>query len=93
MMKAAVRMPLHQNNPSRVHEAWKPSALKVWTCIDHDSYSPLGAASVVVAATEEEARPLLREALRQRGIVDTDAYTLQELDLSQPTAVVLVDGN
>jgi hypothetical protein len=67
--------------------------LKAWLCTDHDSYSPLGAASVVVAASVEAARPLLIEALRQQGIKDSDAFTLRELDLSQPQAVVLIDGN
>lgn len=87
------RAELPQNSPKRGQEAWKPPALRVWTCVDHDTHSPLGGASVVVAATAETARPLLVEALRQNGITDSNKFTLQELDLSRPNAIVLIDGN
>lgn len=83
-MTAAARMPVPRNTSSRrTQDSWKPH-LKVWTCAG-------ATASVVVAATEEAARPLLREALRQLGIENSGALTLEALDLTRPSAVVLVD--
>jgi len=48
--------------------------LKLFTCIDHNSFW-VGGASIVLASDETEARHLLNEALRQRGLAPND-YTL-----------------
>lgn len=66
--------------------------MKAWTCTDHDYFWPVGVASVIVAETEEEARELLDAALLKRGL-KTTPYTLEELDLTKPSAQILQDGN
>ena len=66
--------------------------MNVYTCTDHDGYWPVGAASIVVAENEEEARTLLREKLVSMDL-DPDGFTLQVLDTSTPKAVVLRDGD
>lgn len=67
--------------------------LRVWTCNDHDTLWPVGGASVVVAATAAEARALLIEALRKRGISQSEeGFSLVELEM-YPHAVVLCDGD
>ncbi len=68
--------------------------LKVWVCTDHKTHWPVGGASVVVAASENEARALLIEALREHGLSQPKGdFTLKEIDLSKPAAVVLNDGD
>lgn len=70
--------------------------LKVWTCTDHAGEYPIGVASLVVAATEAEARCMLDDALARRGLLLDDAdkgYTLQAVDLKTTSAYILRDGN
>lgn len=66
--------------------------LRVFTCIDHHGYWPVGTASVVVAPDEATARKLLDAALVERRLKPDD-YTLQELDTKKPAAIVLRDGD
>jgi hypothetical protein len=69
--------------------------MNVWTCDDHDTFYPVGAASVVVAPTIEEARALLDKALVEKGLRPSGEkpYTLLPLSTARPVAVILVDGN
>ena len=77
-------------------------SMKVFTSIDFPGFWPVGSAAVVVAGSEEEARMLLLAQLDKRKMGSSpslgdearkDGFTLQELDLSDPYAVVLLDGN
>lgn len=69
-------------------------ALRVFASRDHDGVW-LGGVSVVVAADEAAARALLDAALREHGLQPGAAapYSLREIDLSQPAATVLWDGD
>jgi hypothetical protein len=69
--------------------------MKLFICTDHDDHWPVGVASVVVAATEGEARALLDQELVSRGLRphDRKAYTLREVDLSSQRAIVMCDGS
>ena len=66
---------------------------KTYGVNDHDGVWPVGAASVVVAHSEEEARLLLDTALTERGLKtsDQEPYTLREVEPN--TAVILLDGD
>lgn len=68
--------------------------MRLFVCTDHDLHYPVGCASVVLAEDEEQARDLLDAQLRKHGLKGhaDEPYTLQELDLSTPQAVVLNDG-
>lgn len=66
-------------------------ALKVFTCDDHDGVW-LGGASVVVAASEDDARRLLAAELQSRNL-RTERMTLRQLDLRSASVNVLWDGN
>jgi len=69
------------------------TALRLWTCTDHATHYPVGGASVVVAETEEAARELLRAALSADGLdPDDEPFTLREVSLERPAAVVLCNG-
>lgn len=65
--------------------------MKVFVCNDHEGHWPVGTASVVVAENEQQAFALLKARLEQRGIID-EKFTLMELSLDGPQAVVLCDG-
>lgn len=66
--------------------------MNVYTCADHDGHWPVGACSVVVAADENEARRLLKEALMKEGL-DAKGFTLTPLDLSEAKATILLNGD
>lgn len=65
--------------------------LRVWWCNDHTTVWPVGAASVVLAYTEDEARKLLRAKLLERGLPD-EPFTLHLMP-QEPGAVIICDGN
>lgn len=65
--------------------------LRVFTCTDHKGHWPVGTASVVIAHSEAEARQLLDAALLDQGL-DLDAYTMNEVPLHEPRALVLNNG-
>lgn len=68
--------------------------MKVFVTTNHDVHYPVGAASVVLARSEREAKTLLDAALVARGLKPSDEhpYTLEELDDS-PQAQILVNGD
>lgn len=82
--RATVYFTLHERTP----------LLKLWTCVDHDGHNPVPRASVVFAATEEEARRLLDEQLKANGLKASHEkpYTLIEVDMTGPKAIVLGNG-
>lgn len=65
--------------------------LRVFTCTDHKGHWDVGTASVVIAHSAEEARRLLDAALLEQGL-DLDPYTMKEVPLHEPRAVVLNNG-
>lgn len=69
--------------------------MRVFTCVDHDCHYPVGVASVVVAENEQQARELLDAQLIEHKLKPyaKDPYTLQELSLDTPKAIVLRDGD
>ena len=69
--------------------------MKLFICTDHASVWPVGGASVVVAEDRERAVSLLDAALRERHLKDSSEqpYTLTEVALDMPQAIVLRDGD
>lgn len=66
--------------------------MKVFTCIDHQDIWPVGVASVIIANDEAQAKELLVAELVNYRIIQTEPFTLQELDLTVAKAVVLQNG-
>ena len=66
--------------------------LKVYLCCDHDGHFPVGVCSLVVAKDEEQARELLDIELKKQHL-DTDGYTLSEVDTSKASAEILLNGD
>jgi hypothetical protein len=67
--------------------------MRVYVCTDHQTHYPVGGASVVVAEDEEQARALLYAELRTHGLRKDEPFTLQEVSLDRPHAVVLNNGD
>lgn len=67
--------------------------MKVFTCVDHDGFYPVGVASVIVAESKDRARSLLDAALVVRGLKIDKNCTFQELNIEVPNAYVLRDGD
>ena len=69
--------------------------LKVFTCNNHDTFYPVGGASIVVAYSREQARELLDEKLVGQGLKGSNdkPYTLYEVDLSIIGAEILANGD
>jgi len=67
--------------------------MNVYTSVDHEGFY-VGVASLVVAASEADARELLCAALRKHGLnPDRSPFTLQRVDTEVPCAIVLCDGD
>lgn len=66
--------------------------MNVYTSTDHDGHW-VGVASVVVASNEEEARSLLVAKLRTHGLDGAKPFTLRRINIDQPRAFVLQDGD
>ena len=66
--------------------------MQVWTCTDHDGFWPVGVASVVWAYSEDQARAVLKAALKERGLDAEQPFTLQHLRIDRPSALILRDG-
>jgi hypothetical protein len=62
-------------------------ALKVFYSVSNEAL--FSAASLIVAENEEAAESLLRETLTKQGI-ENGSFTLEELDLEAPHALVLI---
>lgn len=69
--------------------------MKLYVSTDHDTHYPVGAASIVYAGDEDEARRLLDEALTRGGLKPSgeEPYTLKLVPADSPRAVVLVNGD
>lgn len=65
--------------------------LNVYICIDHDTFCPVGAASVILAVDKGHARRLLGKELLRKGL-KPDRFTVVKLE-QQAQAVILNDGN
>jgi len=66
-----------------------------YVCTDFEGHWPTGVAAVIQAHTEEQARQLLDEALRRRGLPGLASEDqVKQLDTTdQPQAYVLCDGD
>ena len=69
--------------------------MKVYVCTDHPGHYGIPVGSVIVARDEGEARRLLAAELAARGLETGEAasWTLDELPLTRPLALVLSDGD
>lgn len=69
--------------------------MKVFKCTNHDSHYPVGCASVIIARDWNEAVGLLDGALKTHGLKPRElkTYTLEEITLDAPKAIVLNDGD
>ncbi|MGL5736475.1 MAG: hypothetical protein ACRCYS_16560, partial [Beijerinckiaceae bacterium] len=66
---------------------------RVWTCTGFEGFWPVGTAAVVVADSAEEAAVLLTEQvtpIKRQTVLPED---LREVDLTQPQAIVLNNGD
>lgn len=66
--------------------------MRVYTCVDHDGHW-VGVASVVVAPSEEIARRLLLVELNRHGLDGSKPFHLREINITEPQAFVLQDGD
>jgi len=68
--------------------------LKVWCNTDFEGVWGVGTAAVVVASTRQEAEALLNAELASRYLPESaKADDFYELPLSEPTVLVLNDGD
>ena len=65
--------------------------LRVFTCTDFEGHWPAGTSAVVVADDEKKAKTILSKWLRANGL-SASGFTLTELDLRSPHALILQDG-
>ncbi len=66
--------------------------MKVFTCNDFEGHWPVGTAAIIVAETEDEAIGELGQRLLDRGLPGI-GFSLNELDLSSSSVLILCDGN
>ena len=68
--------------------------MKVYTCTDFKGLYPTGAAAVVVADNEEDAKVMLLTELSNMGLKQDDKdITLTQIKTRRPQVVILYDGN
>lgn len=67
--------------------------MKLYYSTDHDGHFPVPVASMVLASDETEARALLNVALQEQGVNPNLGYTLHEVDITKPQAIVLSNGD
>ncbi len=66
---------------------------KVFTCTDFRGFHALDVSSLIVAANHKQARETLIAELKRRGIYDSDVeFTLSEVNIYHPGAIILQDG-
>ncbi len=70
----------------------RAGVMRVFTCTDHAGVWPVGVASIVVAPDEQAAREILAAELA-RHMLKPEPFTLTEVDLGTPSAIILRDGN
>lgn len=67
--------------------------MRLFVCEDHAYFWSVGVCSIVAASSEVEASELLKVALRNRGLNENEPFTLQEINMDEPMAYVIRDGN
>lgn len=69
--------------------------MRVYICTDHDTFYPIGGASVVVAPGPKTARKVLDAELIATGLKPfaLEPYTLTEVTTKNTKAIILRDGN
>ena len=68
--------------------------MKIFTCTDHDNQW-VGVASVIIANNKGHAKMLLDQELINKHLKPyaESPYTLTELDINKPQAIILQDGD
>ncbi len=66
--------------------------MKVFVSTDFKGHYPVGTAAIIVAKDKRSARNLLKAALEEDGL-PTDDFSLREIDVTQPRAEILNDGD
>ena len=68
--------------------------MNVYVCTDHEGHWPVGVCSLIVAKDEDEAKRLLVTELLTHGLKqDGKPFELREINVSEPRAFVLLDGD
>ncbi len=67
--------------------------MRLFTCTNHQGFQPIGVASIIIAEDHARAYALLENALIKRGLDGTKLFLLREVDLTQPAAIILHDGD
>ena len=69
--------------------------MKLYYCKDHAGYWPIGVASIILASSEEEAKDLLDEELKSRGLktYSEEPYTLTKIPQTRSCVTIINDGN
>lgn len=67
------------------------TAPRLWICTDHATHYPVGAASIVIAPSEDQARQLLRAELAKVGLC-CERFTLKEVPM-RPAVHILCSGD
>ena len=69
--------------------------MKLFICLNHDGYYPVGISSIIVAKNKKIAIQLLDRKLIENGLkpYKDHKYTLQELDLKHAKATILHNGD
>lgn len=65
--------------------------MRTFYSTDHDTFYPVGGASIIRANNKKEAKELLSKALKTRGL-ECEDFTLQEIKTKKPIAIILNDG-
>ena len=68
--------------------------MKLFYCEDHDAKWPVPVCSIIIAKDENQARDLLDEQLKERGLktFSEEPYSLVKVPQQKPVAIVISDG-
>jgi hypothetical protein len=67
--------------------------MKIFTCDDFKGHYSVGTSAVIVANDGAEADKLLRGELKEHGLETNGHLTLREINITQPKAFILQDGD
>ena len=67
--------------------------MKVYATTDHDSFYPVGSASVAFVKDKRRARLLIDKALKNRGLKTSKEAPYEIFEIKPDSAIVLNDGN
>ncbi len=67
--------------------------MRVFYCTSFVGHQPVGTCALVVAEDEQDARTRLALKLEAIGLNLSDGDAIEELDTTQPSALILLDGD